>query len=125
MWNIIYKLYPSILRILEKLKIHNSRQPYFITTIENIDIQKFERYLKKVGFEKAILSWKDPGEVLSMRKIDNDKYQYHIRIFSNGEIRGHYEYSSESNPIKHVIEAVFLPEKSYFERLIVNFVENK
>lgn len=110
--------------MLEKLKIHNHRQPYLIVIEENIDIQKLEKYLKGVGFEKAILAWKDPGEVLSVRKIDNVKYQYHIRAFNDGEIRGHYEYSPEGSPIKHVTVEGFLPKEDYFKRLINNFVEN-
>lgn len=72
----------------------------------------------KEGFEKAILTWKDPGELVNMRKIDQQVFQYHIRLFSDGEIRGHHEYSSEGSPWSHIFEKGFQESKEYFEKLL-------
>ena len=46
----------------------------------------------------------DPGQVLSMRRLDQEKpdRQYHLRIFNDGEVRGHYEYTPEDKPRKHL-----------------------
>lgn len=122
MWHVIYKIYPPVLRVLEKLKVHNYRQPYLIATKENIDIERLRNHLEKEGYEDVILAWKDPGEVLGMRKVDEEKFQYHIRLFEDGEIRGHYEYSSEGNPIGHIFERHFEERPEYFRALLRDFI---
>jgi hypothetical protein len=125
MWKIIYKLYPPILRLLEKIKIHQTRQKYLIGHLaENSDLSELEKNLIKNGFEKAILSWKDQGEIINMRLIDNRKYQYHLRIFNDGEVRGHYELSPEADPWGHVFEKVFLDKKNYFISLLDDVIPN-
>jgi hypothetical protein len=30
------------------------------------------------------------------------KHQYHLRVFKDGEVRGHYEYTPECHPIWHL-----------------------
>jgi hypothetical protein len=123
-WKIIYFIYPPILRILEKLGFHKGRQLYLIGILDKnkISPKNFEEYLKDLGYEKAILAWKDDGEIFSLRKINNYNFQYHIRLFDNDEIRCHYEYSSEANPIKHVMETIFNPETEYFESILKQFL---
>ncbi|MEK6846245.1 MAG: hypothetical protein AABY26_05770, partial [Nanoarchaeota archaeon] len=116
---LIYLFWPPVLRVLEKIGVHNERQDYHLGSLnENVSIIEVNDYLVKKGFEKAILSWKDPGEILNLRKIDKDIYQYHLRIFDDGEIRAHYEYSSEGRPFSHISAKVFSPEKEYFYDLM-------
>lgn len=123
LWNIIYTLYPPVLRVLEKLKIHNTCQPYHLGYLdERYTELELRRLLEKEGFEDAILAWKDPDEILSMRKIDNDVFQYHIRLFADGELRGHYEYSSEGNPWGHIREKCFEPREEYFQSILGDFL---
>lgn len=123
-WRNVYRFYPRILRILEKIKIHNVRQDYLIgKLVDNFDLNEVKNVLTQNGFENAILSWKDPGEVINMRLVDKDLYQYHIRIFNDGEVRGHYEYSSEGNPWKHVKEGLFVEKKEYFSDLLNGFLK--
>ena len=99
-WKIIYIVYPPILRVLEKIKIHNQRQPYLIGCLcDDKNYSNLKDYLKEQGFEDAILAWRDPCEILGMRKTKG-KFQYHIRLFEDREMRCHYEYSSEGNPWK-------------------------
>ena len=121
-WRIIYALYPPLLRMLEKLKIHRGRQPYLVGFLKG-EISALKNYLEREGFEDAILAWKDEGEILSMRKINDEIYQYHIRVFDDGEIRAHYEYSSEGNPWGHVREHHFVPKKRFFSELLEHFMK--
>lgn len=118
LWNIVYVVYPPILRMLEKLHFHKGRQHFLIGKIDTSACTEIEIHLEKCGFQKAILAWKDTDETLSMRKIDNDIFQYHIRIFSDGEVRCHYEYTSEGNPWGHIREHLFKPEKEYFQKIV-------
>ncbi len=123
-WKIVYLIYPPLLRILEKLGFHKGRQKYPIGFLDQTKYspESFRNYLTSIGFEPAILAWKDSDEVLSMRKVDQHKFQWHIRLYSDGEIRGHYEYSSEGNPIGHVTEAVFLNEQEHFTDLLKDYL---
>lgn len=123
-WKIVYTIYPPLLRILERLGFHKGRQKYSVGFLDkskhNLDV--FRQYLVGLGFEHAILAWQDSDEVLSMRKVDNHKFQYHIRLYSDGEIRGHYEYSSEGNPLGHVLEQIFRDEQEFFSNLCKDYL---
>lgn len=121
-WRIIYLFYPPILRILEKLHFHHYRQKYHVGFVKKKDIHKIKKYLLKQGYEPAILSWKDPEEVINMRKIDKKVFSYHLRIFRDGEVRAHYEYASEANPWNHITEKVFMPKKRYYKKLLKRFL---
>lgn len=84
---------------------HEGRQNYVIGMLapgKNID--DFLEYL--VGHEWAnhFIAWKDQDEIVSVRKLVDFERQYHLRIFSDGEIRGHYEYTPESHPRWHMKE---------------------
>lgn len=123
-WHIVYKTYPPLLRILEKLGFHKGRQKYPLGFLDESqhDAKTFEMYLRGLGFEPAILAWKDSDEILSMRKVDKHAFQWHIRLHSDGEVRGHYEYSSEGNPLGHIMESVFEHEKEFFENLLRGYL---
>ena len=114
-WSVIYKIYPPILRFLEFCGFHRGRQAYHVGRIHDLgDLSTIKQHLKHEGFEDAVLAWKDSDELLNMRKVDNKKFQYHIRLFDDGEVRGHYEYSSEGNPWRHIREIGFTSSKKYF-----------
>jgi hypothetical protein len=105
------------------LGFHSFRQNYLLGHLNaNFNKESFEKTLKENGFEKAVIAWRDPGEVLSMRKIDKEIYQYHVRLFIDGEIRAHYEYSPESHPLDHIFEAFFNPETEYFKKLLGKYL---
>lgn len=88
-------------------------------------IQDLQEHLEAQGYETAILAWQDPGELLSMRKLDNGIYQYHIRVFVDGEIRAHYEFSSEGNPLGHVLEWRFEPRTLDFQNFLGDYLDTK
>lgn len=124
-WKIIYKLYPPIIRTLEKLKFHTGRQPFIIGFLkEGLNQSDLKNYLIDNDFELAILAWKDEQEIFSLRKTDNKIFQYHIRLHSDGEIRGHYEYSPEGSPLKHVLEKGLEQKSDFFINLLKDYLKD-
>jgi hypothetical protein len=98
---------------------HGGRQDYLIAVLKpKITKEDFKEFLEKKGFERSILSWIDDGEILSMRKRVDERYQFHIRLFCDSEIRGHYEYAPESKPLDHLNGVVFRQRKEYFQKLL-------
>lgn len=65
-------------------------------------MQQLVKHLVAQGFAKHFIAWKDDSELVSLRKLENFMYQYHVRIFKDGEVRGHYEYTPECHPIAHL-----------------------
>jgi hypothetical protein len=68
-------------------------------------LQDLEKHLhEQWGFGNHFIAWHDSGQVLSWRKLASFDFQYHLRVFDDGEIRGHYEYTPESKPVAHFEE---------------------
>lgn len=123
-WKLIYSSYPHFLRLLEKTKIHNQRQNYLIGTFNGkYEITELENFLIEYeDYHHGLLSWRDPGEILNLRKLEGELYQYHIRVFHDGEIRAHFEYASEARPLEHILESYFEPRHEYFQQLLGDFL---
>jgi hypothetical protein len=118
-----YKIYPPITRWVEKMGFHKDRQPFLLGCIrKKYSPSDFKRYLEECGFEHDVLAWKDSGEVLSMRKVDKKDFQYHVRLFKNGEIRCHYEYVPENHPFYHFFAKYFKARKRCFKKLLKDFI---
>ncbi|MDP1706443.1 MAG: hypothetical protein Q8L36_01320 [bacterium] len=61
-------------------------------------------FLKEKGFKSGFWAWQDSDQELSLRKLVDRIYQYHLRIFRDGEVRGHYEKTPEDSPVAHFME---------------------
>ena len=82
---------------------HQGRQNFALGHIApGISLQDFVHYLVSQGFANHFVAWKDDGEVVSLRRVENFTHQYHIRIFADGEVRGHYEFTPECYPFLHL-----------------------
>lgn len=118
-----YRVWPPCIRAVERLGLHNFRQKYLLGHLNsNFNKESLSKRLVEEGFEHAVIAWKDPGEVLSMRKVVEGIYQYHVRLFIDGEIRAHYEYSPESHPIDHLLETRFEPAVEFFAGLLGEYL---
>ena len=125
-WSLFYKVWPPCTRALEALGFHNHRQRYLLGRIgTRYGREDLKCFLTEKGFEHAILAWQDPGEVLSMRRVKDRIFQYHIRLFIDGEIRAHYEYSPEAHTFKHFFEHHFEPETEFFLNLFGEYLVPK
>ena len=114
-----YKVYPYLRDFIlaTHIWVHKGRQKFVIgITKRSITRDEVEKILYSENFEQSICSWVDDGEVLSMRKREG-VFQYHVRYFVDGELRGHFEYSPESYPIKHLRGELMEPKKEYFTKI--------
>ena len=85
----VYKCFPRSKFLLGKLRV---------------PLEEAKQHLKKQGFFSNRISLILQGQTLSMRKLDPEKpdWQYHIRIFCDGEVRGHYEMTPEDHSFTHM-----------------------
>lgn len=116
-WYLIYPVFPYVRDFLIKIHLisHRGRQPYHLGWLRRgVHIRELEEYLHKQGFGNHFIAWVDQGQVLGLRKHDGFKYQYHLRVFRDGEICGHYEEAPEADPIEHFNEKVFEERKEQF-----------
>lgn len=103
LWSfVIYPVFPWFERSFNFLH-EKHRQPFHLgwiapgRTIEDLK----EHLSTEWGFGNHFVGWTDSGQVLSWRKLTSFREQYHIRVFEDGEIRGHYELTPEAAPIRH------------------------
>ena len=118
-WYVFYPIFPHIQKALIKLHIiyHHGRQPWHLGWVaKGKTLRSFYKYVHTQGFSNHFIAWSDDGQVLSLRKREGFKFQYHLRVFSDGEIRGHYEETPESHPIQHFDEKVFEPKLQEFRK---------
>ncbi len=106
-WSFYTPYHPVIRNTLVSLRIisHDIRQPFRLGTLApGRSADDFVSFLISKGYGNHFIAWKDKGEVIGLRRVENFFYQYHIRLFEDGEVRGHYEYTPESYPILHLQE---------------------
>lgn len=125
-WSAIEPLFPTMRDIWIWLGFMTPppRQNFHYGYVKpEITISDVRNLLKKNGFDHDYIAWVDPGEVLNMRKVVNIIYQYHLRLFNDGEIRGHHEYTGESHCFKHLFEKGFTKGEDYIYPLIENILD--
>ncbi len=95
---------------------HSGRQPFILGHIApQYTIEEVVMHLvRKHGFGNHFIAWNDEGEAVSLRRVVGFRYQYHVRIFTDGEIRGHFEYTPEYRPIQHMQEKGFEDRREEF-----------
>lgn len=97
------------------------RQEFLLGEVrEDLSFKDVYSLLKNEGFYTNRIAFIDPGQVLSMRRLDEEKpdWQYHIRIFEDGEICGHYERTPEDHPFKHLNNVGFENRAEMFSQWI-------
>lgn len=129
-WHFIYKFFPTLQRGL--LRVHfiwhdQKRQRFHIGWLApGKTLGGLKKHLhEKWGFGNHFVAWSDPEQVLSWRKLEDFNHQYHLRVFSDGEIRGHYEYTPEGHPIEHFDERGEGFHRGQFLKFLGEFVTNK
>jgi hypothetical protein len=130
LWHQLYKFFPWLQgRLLQWHLIWHTkgRQPYHIGWLApGKTLEELENHLHlQWGFGNHFIAWQDEDQVLSWRKLESFDYQYHLRVFSDGEIRGHYEYTPESKPLAHFAEAGEQAHLDEFQKFLGEFVINE
>lgn len=93
------------------------RQPYLIGHLAPGESAESVRVrLLTQGFELHPIAYPDPGQVLSMRRLHDTHpdQQFHLRVFEDGEVKGHLEYTPEDRPLAHMDETLFEEHNSEF-----------
>ncbi|MEK9182763.1 MAG: hypothetical protein AAB809_01650 [Patescibacteria group bacterium] len=126
-WHFFYKFFPSAQKTLLKWGIvhhDNGRQRYHIGWLSpGKTLEELKKHLHdKWGFGNHFVAWTDKDQVLSWRKFADFEDQYHLRVFSDGEIRGHYEFTPEAHPIEHMKEKGERETKADFLKFLDDFV---
>lgn len=108
-WRVIYAVFPQLQKILLKLHIiwhENGRQRYHIGWLrKGATLEELKKHLsEKWHFGNHFVAWKDDDQVLSWRRLENFEKQWHLRVYADGEIRGHYEDTPEASPLRHMRE---------------------
>ena len=102
---------------------HEGRQDFLLGTIRpEHSIYEFISFLISKGFGNHFVAWKDAGQLVSLRRAVGFKYQYHLRIFSDGEVRCHYEYTPECHPILHLREVGMESRVTEFRSLLNDWI---
>lgn len=104
-WRVYTPLHPYFRDALLGLRIlhHQGRQDFLLGRIApGQTLREFVSHCIERGYGNHFVAWHDEGEVVSLRYVDDFAYQYHLRIFRDGEVRGHFEYTPEYRPIAHM-----------------------
>lgn len=121
-WNVLYKIFPWAERHM--LSFHQKqRQRFHIGWLHpDKSLADLKIHLNKEwGFGNHFVAWDDSSQVLSWRKLTSFDEQYHLRVYNDGEIRGHYEYTPESAPLKHFFEKGESAKRADFEKFLAGY----
>ena len=106
-WLFITPLHPYIRDLLCYMRVLRTegRQNYLLGRLApHQTLETFVAYLLEKGFGNHFVAFVDEGQLVSLRYTPDFKYQYHIRVFHDGEVRGHFEYTPEYRPLEHMRE---------------------
>ena len=126
-WRFIYKYFSIFQKTLLKwglIRHVDKKQKYHIGWLSpGKTLESLKKHLHtQWGFGNHFVAWTDDGQVLSWRKLIDFQHQYHLRVFKNGEIRGHFELTPEAHPIDHFEEKGETENKADFFKFLGNFV---
>ena len=110
-------------RIVPEVR-HTGRQDFLIGTMRpERSVREFVSFLISQGFGNQFVAWRDVDELVSLRQTVGFKHQYHLRIFKDGEVRGHYEFTPEYHPVLHLVRIGFEEKTAEFKTLLQKWVE--
>jgi len=124
-WKAITPGYLFGLNLLLALHLlhHEGRQLFVIGRLApGRSLDGFLAYLEAKGFANHFIAWKDDDQIVSLRKLESFERQYHLRIFKDGEVRGHYEYTPEAHPAWHSKEVGFEERREEFLQFVSDWV---
>ncbi len=124
-WRTYAPMHPNVLNVLLACRLirHSGRQPFLLGHIApGISSQSFIEKIKAMGYHNHFLAWRDDDEVVGLRLSDGFTHQYHLRVFTDGEVRGHYEYAPEAYPIAHLASVHFRDEREFFLRQLQEYI---
>lgn len=122
-WRLVYPIFKWGEHLM--LPFHQKqRQKYHIGWLHpKKSLASLKQHLSgKWGFGNHFVAWEDSNQILSWRKLTSFDEQYHIRVFKDGEIRGHYEATPEGAPYKHFFEKGEQPKRADFLKFLDGYI---
>jgi hypothetical protein len=126
-WDFMYSFFLPIRKFLLKNGLiwhKKGRQKYHIgwlapgKTLEDLKKHLYTKW----GFGNHFIAWIDDNQVLSWRKLTDFEDQYHLRVYKDGEICGHFEFTPEAHPLEHLEEKGEQNKKEDFLKFLGDFV---
>jgi len=127
-WRRIYPHFTAMQKFFLKMGLHQKgRQKYHIGWVApGKTLESLKRHLhEKWGFGNHFVAWTDDDQVLSWRKLADFQDQYHLRVYKDGEICGHFEYTPEAHPVDHFIEKGEVNKKEDFLKFLGEYAMQK
>jgi|SRR3989338_669208 len=124
-WKLFEPFFPTVRDawVAMGLISHDIRQPYLYGQLKpGLTHLNLRRHLTAAGFKNDYVAWVDPDEVLNMRQVVDVIYQYHVRLFIDGEVRAHREFTAESHPFKHLYDVGLSDGADYLKPLLAELV---
>jgi len=97
----------SLLRFIRKIKVmlgcSIQRSPFYLFNVmmDPCVVCKFYELLIPLGYQYNYLSYQERGQVMNVRKLTGVK-QFHLRLYDDGAVHGHYELNYEFFPNGHL-----------------------
>lgn len=91
---------------------HGKPKDFLGKIAPHLSIEEFVGFLVGHGYGNHFVAWKFKGEVVSLRRVENFTHQYHIRVFDDGSVCGHYESTPESHPFTHMKDFFYMKTKN-------------
>ena len=113
LWRFITPVHPKMRRVAERAGLRSERfaqherpgrQKFLLGTLApGVSVRALVDHLVKLGYGNHFVAWHDAGQIVSLRLVEHFTHQYHVRIFNDGEVRGHYEFTPECHPLRHLV----------------------
>jgi len=129
-WDFVYSFFLPLRNFLFRIGFiwhKKGRQKYHVgwlasgKTLESLKAHLHDKW----NFGNHFIAWVDEDQVLSWRKLTDFQDQYHLRIYKDGEICGHFEFTPEAHPLEHVEEKGEREAKEDFFKFLGEFVAVK
>lgn len=109
LWRALYPVFPALQKLFLRLHLfwhEPGRQRYHLGWLKaGTTLDELKEHLSTTWqFGNHFVAWRDDDQVLSWRRLASFEEQWHLRVYCDGEIRGHYERTPEANPLKHFRE---------------------
>lgn len=124
-WRLYTPFHPVLRDVSTWLGVvrHEGRQDFLLGILNPAhSVREFVSFLVEQGFGNHFIAWKDTDELVSLRRTDGFRYQYHLRIFKDGEVRCHYEFTPEYRPLGHLLQIGFEDRASEFKTIVQDWV---
>ena len=127
LWDGIYSVFLPVRNYLFKIGIiwhKKGRQKYHIGWLApDKTLEDLKKHLhKQWGFGNHFIAWVDQDQVMSWRKLTDFQDQYHLRVYKDGEVCGHFEYTPEAHPIEHIEEKGEVDKTADFLKFLNGFI---